>query len=169
MADGFLYSLTTEHLLAFAALFTLFIILIILAVWFSKKTLTSMFLQVLAMATLIAGPLYLYDLINKLVSPVEFQHVIFRKLYYEDTAVVKGFLVNKSKRTLRDCRVTARLLPKEDSLKEAKAKLVNGYHNGRTVLEGQWIPPGGMAPFRIAIPGVTYTEDLDLRLKSECR
>ncbi len=166
--DNFIYSLTKEHIIAFGVVFALFVIFIILSVAFNRKKSISFSLLASSLAIIIIGPIVAYDFVEKEYKPIEYRDITIRQLQFQDGIVIKGFIVNRSKKYLKECKISAKVYKNTDSEIGKFLGLIKPKARGKTEIKKELLP-NTIGYFRIQADRVKYSDDIDVSLKVRCR
>ncbi len=168
IADSLIYSFSDEFIIALGALFALFILFITLSIGLNHKKVLSLIFISLALATVSAGPLVAYDYVNRVYKSVEYKQIELRQLQFKDEALLKGFVVNRSQKNLKDCKIEGKLFLKTDSKFQRFLKLMSPKSKDSAFLEGS-IAPNSVRQFTLEFPNIAYEDELEISLKTVCR
>lgn len=166
--DNFIYSLTNELIIAFGAVFGIFVFFIILSVAFNHNKILSFFFLSTSFIVIAAGPVAAYEFVEMEYKKTEFRQIEIRQLVFKDEISVSGFLVNKSAKILSDCRVEAKVYGKTDSPFKRFMGLAKPKSKAVAVIEKE-IYPNTIGYFKLNAGNVQYKDEVDLSLKVRCR
>ncbi|MDR2905247.1 MAG: DUF2393 domain-containing protein [Helicobacteraceae bacterium] len=168
ISDNVLYSLTTYHLIGFAVIFAILLIIIILAVSVSHIAVLSLFLQFFALAFLIAAPIISYFFIEKTFKYVGVENLVIMNMYYQDVALVRGTAQNLSKNTLDGCQIKIKCYEPPKGTFDYFMKLATTKSVGLATISKP-LNPGEITTFEAEIANVKYDDNLSLSASIRCR
>lgn len=122
----------------------------------------------MSLGTIVSGPIVAYEFVEKTYKSVEYKNLQLRQLKFKNQAVLKGFVVNRSKKILKDCRVNGKLFNKTDSGIKRFFSLVKPQSKAETIAKGE-MHPNQILPFRLDFKNIHYSQDLDISLKIRCK
>jgi len=164
---AFLNDLIMYDYILFGGAFFLFILFIILGLVLRKKVGLAIFLVLLGFIILILAPTLGY---------VEMHNYLFKntttltkqkKLEFTQAIVVKGNLVNESKRNFNSCKITAKV--HKVSKNEYRNYLLQFKTIKRMSIIEEDIAKGEMRDFKIIIEPFTYSKDYNITIGAKCK
>lgn len=165
--NAFLDSLITYDYVLFGSTFALFILLIILGLVLRKKIGLAVFLITLAFLILILAPSVGYIQMHKYLFKNSVELTKQKKLEFTEAIVVKGTLLNESKRNFTSCKITANVH------KVSKNKYKNYLWQFKTIKKmsiiEEDIPKGETRHFKIIVEPFRYSRDYNITLGGKCK
>lgn len=154
--------------MAFLVVFLFAVLFLSLAAFASYKPKTSLSLQLLALATLIIGPIFAYFAVEKIYKPVEIQELTIQHLYFQDLAVLRGVFINRSSQMLEGCIIKAKGYEYPTNSLDYIGKIVKPLSKGKVVVESQITPQSGYR-FEIELPKITPDQNITVSISARCR
>lgn len=164
---AFLNDLIIYDYVLFGSAFVLFLLLVILALVLRKKIALAVFLIILAFSILILAPTLGYVQMHKYLFKNTTTLTKQKKLEFTDAIVVKGTLLNESKRNFKTCKITANVH------KLSKNKYKNYLLQFKTIKKMSIIEEdilkGQVRDFKIIVEPFTYSRDYNITLGAKCK
>ncbi len=164
---AFLNSLITYDYVLFGSAFVLFILFIILGLVLRKKVALAVFFILLAFSILILTPSLAYSQMHKYLFKNTTTLTKQKKLEFTEAIVLKGILVNESKRHFKSCKITANVH------KVSKNKYKNYLLQFKTIKKmsiiEEDIAKGESRNFKIIVEPFTYSRDYNITLGANCK
>lgn len=159
--------MTLWHFVAFGVALLFSLIFLILAVFVSNKTKTSLALQFLSLATITIGPIFGYLAVEKLYKPVLISDLQIKHLYYQDIGELKGLITNPNTLDLIDCKIKAKAYQMPTSAVDYVVKLFNPKSVGSTTIS---VNAGTTRAFDIDLHGIKYSDqNITTSISVRCR
>jgi hypothetical protein len=166
--DDFIYALTNELIIAYGAVFVAFIAFIILAVSLNSNKTTSIIFLSIAFAIITTGPIVAYEYVEKTYRTTEYKQLEIKQLMFKNSIMIKGYIVNRSKKLLKKCKVKAKIYNKTDSEFKKFISLIKPKSHGEYIIKND-IYPNKIGYFKIIANRIKYTDNVDVSLKIRCK
>jgi len=163
----FLNGMIQYDYMLFGAIFTFFIIFIILALVLRKRIGIAIFLVILSFTVLLVGPTigytqmhnYLFKNVTKLISQ--------KKLVFSDAIVVKGTITNLSQIDFQSCQITINIH------KVSENSIKNYLYQFKSIqqidFEEDNISQNEIRTFKVIVEPFTYSKEYNLTLGAKCK
>jgi len=152
----------------YAWLILVFFVFIILAIFLAKKSaLLSVFVLLISLALLFAGPFILKHYLDQFLRPTITKTTSIKKLTYTNALIVTGEVTNTSKMNFSTCSVDISVL-------KTGSGLIKNYLNQlkpirkMTISINKPLPMGEVEEFRIVFDGYNYSKDINVSVNSNC-
>lgn len=164
---AFIDGLIVYDYVLFAAVFTLFILFIILSILLRKKVALAVLFVLLAFSVLILGPTLGYITMHKYL----FAHTITlesqQKLSFSEAVMLKGKITNESRFHFTTCKITA------SAYRVTQNKYKNYLLEFKPFVNSSMftpdIPKGTSYDFKLFVEPFTYTGDYNVSLGADCK
>jgi len=163
----FLHELILYDYILFGAVFVLFILFLLLAILNRKKVGFSLLLLLVSFFILVLGPSIGYIQMHAILFKNTLTLTNQKKLTFTEAVVVKGTLLNGSKRDFKSCTITASAVkmvgnPVKDYIFKWKP-----FMHARILEEN--IAQGELREFKIIVEPFTYSKKYTILLGAKCR
>jgi uncharacterized SAM-binding protein YcdF (DUF218 family) len=165
--QAFIDGLIMYDYILFGAVFTLFILFIILGIVLRKKIALAVFLILLAFIVLLAGPTIGRMEMHKSLFKNTTTLTSEKRLQFTDAIVVKGIISNDSRFNFERCLISVNVHPvSENALKNHlfQFKIIKKM----SIIEED-IAKGESRVFKIIVDPFTYSKDYNISLGARCR
>ena len=164
---AFIDGLITYDYILFASIFTLFLLLMVLAIVLRRKIGFSIFLLLFSFIILFVGPIVGYIEMHKYLFKNSITLLSQKKLTFTPAIVIKGSLKNESNFHFDSCKITA------SAHKVSKNSLKNYMYSFKTlkkmsIIENN-IAKGDTRVFKLIIEPFNYERDYNITLKASCK
>jgi len=153
---------------AYAWLILLFFVTILLSILVAKKSpIFSILILLLSLALLFAGPFILKNYLDKSLRPSISKTIEVKKLNFSNSLIVTGDVTNVSKKNFSICSIDITVLKNSDN--EIK-NFINQLKPLRkqTISIDKLIEVNTTKEFRVVFDNYTYSNDINVSIKSEC-
>ena len=165
--SAFLNELILYDYILFGAVFTLFLLFILLAIVKRKKVGLALFFLFFSFLILIVGSSVGYIQMHNYLFKKTLVIISQKKLSFTEAVVVKGTLLNASKRDFQECIITASALKtSKNPLKKYILQWKPFQH--MSILE-EGIAQGELREFKIIIEPFTYSKNYSISLGAKCK
>ncbi len=164
---AFLDNLITYDYVLFSSAFTLFILFIILGLILRKKVALAIFFVILAFLILILVPSLGYSQMHKYLFKNTTSLTQQKRLQFTDAIVVRGDLINESKRNFKSCKITAKV--HKVSKNKYKNYILKFKIIKRMSIIEKDISKGKTRNFKIIIEPFTYSKDYNITIGAKCK
>jgi len=164
---AFMHNLILYDYMLFGGIFVLFIVLIIIGILLRKKMGLSIFIVLLAFATLFVGPVVGYIKMHEYLFKNSCELVEQKRLTFTNAIVVLGTLKNESKFDFKSCKILSSVHKNtgnkfKDYLFQFKSlKNMSIIENNITKEESR--------EFKMIIEPFTYSKNYTISLKAKCK
>jgi len=165
--NDFTASLTLYDYLGFVLLGLFFIFFIILSIVVRKKPLAALFFGLFACTILVAGPLGVKEIFDRLIRSAEISLDNVQKLHYSNALIIEGSLQNSGKIEYSKCSVHIRIY------QDRKNKYLNyvqkflPLYTKKVQLQGP-IAKMQSQSFETTIEQFNYSNDYKVNVYGEC-
>lgn len=164
---AFINNLIMHDYILFGSAFVLFILFIILGLVLRKKMGLAVFFILLGFSTLFLAPTLGYIKMHEFLFKNSTTLLTQKRLEFTDAIVVKGNLVNESKRNFKSCTITAKVH------KVSKNKIKNYLFQFKTIkkmsIVEERIMKGETRDYKIIISPFTYSRDYNITVGATCK
>jgi len=163
----FLAGLIQYDYMLFGAIFTLFILLIILALLLRKKMGLSIFLVFLSFTILFAGPTVGYLQMHNYLFKNSLKLISEKKLLFSDAIIVKGSITNDSQLDFQSCQIDV------DIHRVSKNIVKNYLYQYKTIQQMSFVEEnitiGDTRNFKVIVEPFTYSKEYNITLGAKCK
>ena len=163
----FLDGLIKYDYILFGSTFTLFILLIILALVLRKRIGLAIFLVLLSFSTLFIAPTFGYIKMHEYLFKNSTKIISEKKLEFMNAVVLKGSLTNDSNFDFNSCKITAKIH------KASKNRLKNYIYKFKTIKKmsiiRESISKGESINFKMIMEPFKYSKSYNISLKAKCK
>ena len=153
---------------AFAWLILLFFVTILVAILVAKKSpIFSILILLISLALLFAGPFVLKHYLDKSLRPSLAQTLEVKKLNFSNSLIVTGDVKNISKTNFSTCSVDISILKDSDNNIKNLIYQLKPLRK-QTIFIDKPIEVNATKEFRVVFDSYTYSEDINVSVKSEC-
>lgn len=163
----FIDGLITYDYILFGSSFTLFILLIILAIVLRRKIGLAIFLILLSFSLLILGPTLGYIKMHEYLFKNSTELISQKRLEFIDAIVVKGTLSNESKKKFTACKITAKVHKVSKNALKDYLYQFKSIKNMSIIREN--IEVGRSIDFKIIVEPFTYSKEYNISLGAKCK
>jgi len=151
----------------FGAIFTLFIIFIVLALLLRKKVGLAIFLVFLSFTILLAGSTVGYSQMHKYLFKNSIQLISEKKLLFGEAIVIKGSIANQSEIDFQSCKI-------DIAISKMSKNIVKNYiYQFKPIQESSFIEKnitiGNIRKFKIIVEPFSYSKKYSIKLGAECK
>ncbi len=163
----FLDGLIKYDYILFGSTFTLFILLIILALVLRKRIGLAIFLVLLSFSTLLIAPTLGYIKMHEYLFKNSLTVISEKKLEFMDAIVLKGSLTNESNIDFKSCKITAKIhKSSKNSLKDYIYKFKS--IKKMTIIKENIVKESTIT-FKMIIEPFTYSKKYNISLGAKCK
>ena len=163
----FLNGLIEYDYMLFGAVFTLFIIFIILALVLRKKIGLAIFLVFLSFTILLAGPTVGYVQMHNYLFKNSLTLTSEKKLLFSDAIIVKGSITNESQLDFQSCKIDVNIH------KVSKNRVKNYLYRYKTIKKMSFIEEnisvGDTRVFKVIVEPFSYSKEYNITLGAKCK
>jgi len=163
----FIHGLTNYDYILFAALFAIFLLLLIVTLLLRKRVLFASLFLILSLATLFVAPFVGYIQLHKYLYKNSVKITETKALEFTPTLIVKGTLTNESSRDFSTCKVQANVF------KVAHNKILDTLFPlnpfQKVWIEEANIKKGETRDLKIIVEPFTYKQEYNVSLGVDCR
>ena len=164
---AFINGLITYDYILFGSVFSLFLLLIILAIVLRRRVGLSIFILLLSFIILFVGPTIGYKEMHKYLFANSITLTSQKKLTFTPAIVIKGNLKNESNFNFERCEITASV---HKVSKNALKNYIYGFKTLKkmSILEDN-INKGNTRTFKLIVEPFRYKRDYNISLKASCK
>jgi len=164
---AFLDELIKYDYILFGAVFTLFILFIILAIVLRKKVAISIFFIIFSFVILILGPTLGYIKMHEYLYKNSCELVSQKRLSFTPAIVVNGTITNESKLDFKSCKITASVYKSSKNIIKKYIYPLKPFKKMSILQEN--ILKGETQKFKIIVEPFTYKKDYNISIKASCK
>ncbi len=165
---AFINQLNIYDYTLFGAVIVLFILLLILAIVIRQKTALSLTLIVLALIVLFSGPTLGYIKLREFLYKTQTRLTEVKALEFSHALVLKGDVLNLSKRHLSTCKITAKVFKVSGNPYLDMLYPLNPFKK-MSILKDVNLSSGERYEFKMIVEPFTYAKEYNLSIGAQCR
>lgn len=105
LLHAILHSLSPVHYFSFFIAFIAWLLLVMITFALRKSKIVLGVLSLVTFVLFFIAPLISYGVVERVIKTSEIEDMRLKQLHYIDKVIIKGNLVNHSRRTLKECRL----------------------------------------------------------------
>lgn len=164
---AFINELVMYDYILFGAVFTLFLLFIILAIVLRKKVAPSIFLLIFSFVILTLGPTLGYIKMHEYLYKNSCKLISQKRLSFTPAVVVNGTITNESKFDFKSCKITVSLYKSSKNIIKKYIYPLKPLKKMSIVQEN--ILKGEAQKFKIIVEPFTYGKDYNISIKASCK
>lgn len=163
----FLHELVFYDYLLFLGIFTVFIILVVVALLFHKKMVLSILLILLAFATIFIAPFVGYSLLHQKLDKNSVQITSYNRLEFAPVVVIHATLSNLSNHAFKRCRIEAAASKHSKYAMINKIFAYNPFISSEKLIETP-IEVNQSVPVKMVLAPFHYEKEFDVSITAQC-
>ncbi|MBE0498548.1 MAG: DUF2393 family protein [Campylobacterales bacterium] len=160
-------SLHTYDYVFFASFATLYLLILLLAIVLRKQVSLSLFLVLLALVVIIAGPIFGYQYTHGKLYKTEISDLVVKKLEFSEALIIKGKLKNLGQQSFKKCTITASACKGATNFYEEMLCFLEPFWHISMVYEKE-LPVNETLEFKLVMEPFTYADDYNTSVKADC-
>ena len=164
---AFIEHLTLPDYLLFGGSVLLFVLLLILALLLRRNRFAALLCTLIAVAVILLGPTVGYVKLNDFIYKHELRLDETKALEFSEALLVRGSLINRSKRDFSYCEITANVYKVAGNPLLDLLYPLNPFQKGTILKES--IPKGSEVDFKIFVEPFHYSKEYNLSIGATCR
>jgi hypothetical protein len=165
--QNFVDSLISQDYMLFLGVLFLFLLFIILAVVLRNRLKIAIFLVLIAFSIVVIGPTYGYMKMHEILFKNSIELISQKKLNFVEAVVVKGKILNSSKRDFKECKITASAYKVTSNKFKNYIYQLKPFQKMSIVTDS--ILQGETKEFKIIVEPFRYQKDYNISLEGDCK